>query len=223
MGDCCDFITYSDKRFDIHQIAEPYVKLLDDLPKRVCEDFAEIYEPVKDRILGLVEGNHEETIRKRYHFDVAGHIGRLLGVPLLDTISQVRIRVTTRKGGPDRSFIVKGVLSHAHKNSTTIGGKVSAASRIFDFFGDADFIAQAHMHEYAALSVPTLDVCGAFGEPRVHERNRMLFLTGSYLKTYGPGSSYGETRGYRPCRLGSPRLGMRLKRAKYDEVELNGV
>lgn len=223
MGDCCDFVTYSDKRFDLKQIADRYVPLLDDLPKRVADDFIDTYRPIRDKIICLIPGNHDETIRRKYHFDVAGYIAGVLNVPLLDTISQIRLRVRTGDGRNGRSFIVKGVLSHAYKGSATLGGKVQAASRIFDFFGDHDFIAQAHMHEYAALSTPTLDTCGAWGRPRVHERNRMLFLTGSYLKTYGPGSSYGEIRGYRPCRLGSPRLEMRLKRGhKDDKVVLRG-
>lgn len=213
MGDCCDFVTYSDKRFDLRQVNEKYIPLLDDLPKRVADDFIQVYEPVKKQIVALIPGNHEKTIHDRYHIDVAGYIAGCLGIPLLDTMSQLRVRLhAAQVGSKDRSFVVKGVLSHAKKGATTLGGKVTAASRIFDFFGDHDFIAQAHMHEYAALSVPTLDMWGSFGNPKVHHRERLLFLTGSYLKTYGPGSSYGEIRGYRPCRLGSPRLQMRMQR-----------
>lgn len=231
MGDCCDFVTYSDKRFDLKQVADKYVPLLDDLPKRVADDFIDTYLPIKDRVVCLIPGNHDETIRRKYHFDVAGYIAGVLGIPLLDTISQVRIRLRVGKGQNDRAFVIKGVLSHAHKGSTTLGGKMQAAERIFDFFGDHDFIAQAHMHEYAVHEGRNLDVWGSFGRPKVHERTRMLFLTGGYLKTYGPGSSYGEKRGYRPCRLGSPRLEMRLKRThqvdengkhKKDKVELRG-
>jgi hypothetical protein len=98
---------------------------------------------------------------------------------------------------------------------------VSAASRVFDFFGDHDFIAQAHMHEYLVHEGVNLDTWGLFGSPKIHERHRMLFLTGGYLKTYndGPGG-YGEKRGYRPCKLGSPRLEFRLKRTH--QVDVNG-
>jgi hypothetical protein len=109
---------------------------------------------------------------------------------------------------------------------------MSAASRIFDFFGDHDFIAQAHMHEYLVHKGVNLDVWGSFGHPKIHERERMLFLTGGYLKTYNEGGGgYGEKRGYRPCMLGSPRLEVRLKRThqtdgngkhKRDKVELRG-
>ena len=232
MGDCCDFVTYSDKRFDLRQIAEKYVPLLDDLPKRVADDFVQVYWPVRSQIVCLIPGNHDETIRRKYHFDVAGYIAGSLGIPLLDTISQLRVRLRIGEAGQDRSFVVKGILSHANKGATTLGGKMATTERIFDYFGDHDFIAQAHMHEYAVHEGRNLDVWGTFGHPKVYERARLLFLTGSYLKTYGPGSSYGEIRAYRPCRLGSPRLGMRMHRTtqrdergthKRDKVLLRGI
>jgi hypothetical protein len=223
MGDCGDFINLSDKRFDIQQVAKKYHMYLDDLPKVVADDFVKIYLPIKDKLICLIPGNHEETVRKRYSSHVARDIARMLGIPLLDTISQLRVRVQSQNEHRKRSFLVKGVLSHAHKSSTTLGGKMSATEKIFDFFGDHDFIAQAHMHEYGTHSGRNMDVAGVFGRPRVYERNRMLFLTGGYLKTYGPGSGYGETRAYRPCRLGSPHLKMRLWRGTHDRVELEGI
>lgn len=231
MGDCCDFVNFTDKRFDVRQVLGHLVPRLDDLPKSSADEFIEIYRPIRDQIICMVPGNHDETIRKKYHFDVCGYLAGSLGIPLLDCISQIRIRLRVGEGKNGRSFVVKGVLSHAHKGGATVGAKVTAAGRIFDFFGDHDFIAQAHMHEYAVHEGQNLDVWGSFGNPKVQERTRLLFLTGGYLKTYGPGTSYGEARGYRPCKLGSPRLEMHLKRTnqtdingrhKRDKVELRG-
>jgi hypothetical protein len=213
MGDCCDFVNYTDKRFDIQQVAVNLVPRLDDLPRRAADEFIKIYEPIKDKIVCLIPGNHDETIRRKYHFDVCGYIAGVMGIPLMTTITQLRLRVRTGSSRNDRSFEVKGVVSHAEKGSQTVGGKVTAASKIFDFFGPHDFIAQAHMHEYLVHEGVGLDVGGAFGRPKTRETQRMLFLTGGYLKTYGRGTAgYGEKRGYRPCKLGSPRLEMRLHR-----------
>jgi len=222
LGDCGDFINFSDKRFDIQQVAPKYQKHLDDLPRVVADDFCEIYEPIKDKIKLLIPGNHEETVRKRYHSRVARDITEGLSIPLLDTINQVRIRLRSERDGIRRSVIVKGVLSHAHKGAILRGAKISATGRIFDMYGNHDFIAQAHMHEYDVGDGRNLDVVGKWGSPRVKERVRMMFLTGSYLRTYGPGSSYGEVRAYPPTRLGSPHMKMRLRRGTHDEVELRG-
>lgn len=220
MGDCCDFVNFTDKRFDLTQVAASWQPHLDDLPRFGSNEFIKIYEPIKDKIICLIPGNHDETIRRRYHFDVAGYIAGVLGVPILGTVSQIRLRLHSPiPGHSDRAFVVKGVLSHAEKGSATLGGKVSATAKIFDFFGDHDFIAQAHMHEYLVHEGINLDVWGSFGSPKIHERHRMLFLTGGYLKTYneGPGG-YGEKRAYRPCMLGSPRLEMRLQRTHQTDV-----
>jgi hypothetical protein len=54
------------------------------------------------------------------------------------------------------------------------------------------------------------------------------------LKTYGPGvSGYGEKKGYRPCKLGSPRLQVRMLRTSMrddfnghksiDKLEVKGI
>lgn len=223
MGDCCDFVNYTDKRFDVQQVALNLVPRLDDLPRRASDEFIKIYEPIKSQIICLIPGNHDETIRLRYHFDVCGYIAAILDIPLMTTITQLRLRVRTGPPRGVRSFKVKGVVSHAEKGSQTVGGKVTAASKIFDFFGPHDFIAQAHMHEYLVHEGVGLDVAGVWDNPKTVERQRMLFLTGGYLKTYGRGAAgYGEKRGYRPCKLGSPRLEMRMHRAGRDKIELRG-
>lgn len=221
MGDCCDFVNFTDKRFDLTQIQEDFRVHLDDLPRFGANEFIKMYRPIQEKLICLIPGNHDETIRRRYHFDVAGYIAGMLNIPLLGCVSQIRLRVRQGAGGNGRSFMVKGVLSHAEKGAQKLGGKVSAASGIQDFFGDHDFIAQAHMHEYAALRRALIEVWGSFGKPKIHERERLLFLTGGYLKTYNEGiGGYGEKRGYAPSVLGSPRMEMRLKRTH--QTDMNG-
>jgi hypothetical protein len=225
MGDFCDFINFTDKRFDPKHVAKELLPHLDDLPRKMADSFVEMTTSLTPKTICGIPGNHDEKIRLRYHFDVAGYICGRLGIPLLSVVSQLRIRVTD---GKHHSYIVKGVLSHAEKGSVTVGGKLAASERMADYYGDHDFFAQAHTHEYLIFDGRNLDVGGDFkpGEsPRTVERTRLTFLTGGYLKTYAPGSAgYGERRGYRPCRLGSPRLEMRMKRCHTtDERELRGI
>ena len=209
MGDCCDFINISDPRFDIDFLAKEFHGHLGDLVKSQCNAFIKLHEPIAAQTLCLLPGNHEKKIDRKYHNNPAEAIAVALNIPLKSEITQARLRVSDKT----RSFILKGVLSHAYKSASLLGSKVSATGRILDFFGDHDFIAQAHMHEYGALPVTTLDVIGEFGEPRIHHRERWILMTGGYLKTYeeGPGG-YGETRAYRPTKLGTPCLKFRFQR-----------
>ena len=215
MGDCCDFINLSDPRFDIDALAPEFHSRLGDLVRAQCEAFCEIHEPIVPQVVGLLPGNHEKKIDKHYHNNPGDKIATDLNVPFLSEVSQARFRVSDKQ----RSYVVKGVLSHAYKGGTQLGAKITATGKILDFFGDHDFIAQAHMHEYGALPITTLDVMGEFGHPRIHHRERWMVLTGGYLKTYEEGAAgYGETKAYRPTKLGTPKLKFRFARTnKVDE------
>lgn len=238
MGDYCEFINYTDRRFDVGQIDPEFLPHLDNLPKAMADKFAELVAPLakKKRLICAIPGNHENKIKDRYHLDITGYLCGLLNVPVLSVVSQLRLRV---RDGDDiqscHSYRVKGVVSHAEKNATTVGGKLTATSRMADYYGSHHFFAQAHTHEYLVHEARGLDVAGAFGDPRIQERPYLVFLTGGYLKTYGPGvSGYGERKGYRPCKLGSPRLQVRLNRTSMrdpntdehksvDILEMSGV
>lgn len=213
MGDCCDFINYTDKRFSLAEVAVNLRPELDDLARQAANQFIKFYAPIKDKIIALVPGNHDKTISKHYHFNVVGYIAEQLGVPLLSTVSRLTIYLGSTKGGIHRSFDVSGIVSHAKKGAITLSAKVAAVERMHKFHHDIDFFAQAHMHEYLTYEGVLIGRGGAKGSPRVKERPFMLFLTGGYLKTYddGPGG-YGEDRGYPPTKLGSPRMCMKMKR-----------
>lgn len=232
MGDYCDFINYSDRRFDVKQVDPEFLPQLDDLPRSMAERFAQMLFPLKRqrKLLLAIPGNHDDKIRTKYHFDVCAYICGILGVPLLSCVSQVRVRVKDEH----HAYVVKGVISHAEKNATTVGGKMAAMGRMADYYGSHHFFAQAHTHEYAHHESRGLDTVGDFGKPRIQERPYIQFLTGGYLKTYGPGvAGYGEKKGYRPCKLGSPRLKVWMKRTSEtddfgehqcrDTVEMVGI
>ena len=237
MGDYCEFINYTDKRFDVSQIDPEFLPHLADLPRTMAKKFSEMVMPLakKKRIIGAIPGNHENKIRDKYHQDITAIICERLNVPLGAQVTQLRLRV---RDGDDlqscHSYRIKGVVSHAEKNAITAGGKLTAAERMADYYGSHSFFAQAHTHEYLVHDVRGLDVGGAFGDPRIQDRPYLVLLTGGYLKTYGPGvSGYGERKGYRPCKLGSPRLQVRMNRTSrrdpitdehksVDKIEMNG-
>ena len=228
-GDCCDFINFTDRRFDIRQIAADFIPNLDNLAKSVSDYFIKIYAPIKDQLIGIIPGNHDETIRIKYHFDIAGYIAGVLGIPYLQQVDMLRLFVTDKQ----RSYEVQGVVSHAEKGSTTVGGKLAAVTRMAAMYDGIDFFAQAHTHEYLYHRMPRIKIAGRCGSGRRDEKRVMLFLTGGYLKTYGEGhSGYGAKKGYAPCELGSPRLKMHMDRTSVatgrrggrsvDRVELSG-
>ena len=209
IGDMVDIINVMDPRFDVRKIAADFVPNLDNLAKSVADYWLKIHEPIADQIIGVGTGNHEEKSRLRYSNDIANYIAMSLGVPYIQQIARARIfnRDNVHK------LTVKGVLSHAEKGATTTGGKWAAVERMIGDHEDIDFFAQAHTHAYGVQSFIRNNVEGQPGHGRRAEKEVVAFLTGGYLKTYGEGySGYGAKRGYAPCKLGTPRLKMRMVR-----------
>ena len=87
MGDYVDAINYLDPRFDSRQVNSRYILgddktlSLENMIQRQVSDFLRIVTPIKDKIIGIISGNHEETVRKYHHWDITQHLAYELGVP----------------------------------------------------------------------------------------------------------------------------------------------
>jgi hypothetical protein len=78
VGDTCEFINRSDKRFDPEALPE-WLRSHADLAKYQRDHFIDAVLPIKDQCLALVEGNHEETMRIRSERDVYATICEKMG------------------------------------------------------------------------------------------------------------------------------------------------
>ena len=70
MGDYIDAITYHDRRFNPSEIDPEYlIKDLKDLPRKQMDKFYKKIEPIADKFIGMLYGNHEESFVKYNNFD----------------------------------------------------------------------------------------------------------------------------------------------------------
>ena len=81
MGDYCDSITKNDKRFEMGGLSS-WVKP-NDIIESQRKEIVRIFTPIKDKCLGLLTGNHEESLHQANQDDITGHICNDLGVPYL--------------------------------------------------------------------------------------------------------------------------------------------
>ncbi len=79
MGDYADCITRDDKRFDSKSLAG-WVKQ-DNIVESQRRFIVELFTPIKDRILLLCTGNHEESIRLHHSDNLTRNLCSDLGVP----------------------------------------------------------------------------------------------------------------------------------------------
>jgi len=214
-GDYADFIGYSDKRFDPDSVA-PWVSVKDlgRLGQAGMERVRDLFDPIKDKCLGLLQGNHEKRYElKTENEGLHGWLCTELGVPNLDYCALFDV-VFVRKEGKDaprlftqlppnvaRATSFRIFAHHGAGFAQTPGGKLNKLIQFMQSF-DADIYFCGHVHDQIARSEPTIGANCACN--KIQQHRKVGAVSGSYLKTYAQGvCTYGEQRAYRPTTLGA--------------------
>ncbi len=109
MGDFVDaIIPTGDTRFDMKSIDPDFLPNLSDLPMAQVEYLKDLLYPVREKIITLLPGNHEEKFRKTHYIDPILELCRYLECEMGDIMTYIRIRF-------DRSqFHTSPVIIWAH-------------------------------------------------------------------------------------------------------------
>jgi len=78
MGDWADCIVFRDKRFDLNAVDPTCMT-----PDRQYRRVKELLEPIKDKCIGLLDGNHDYLFWRRYQHNYVDSLAYQLGVPYL--------------------------------------------------------------------------------------------------------------------------------------------
>lgn len=205
MGDYAEHITISDKRFDLKTIDPRYLPELDDLPAACVRDLVGILSPIRDKCLGLVVGNHEESLRLRNSHNVHGALCVALGAANLGYDSIVR---WTFKRSSHAAATIKILASHGTIAGRRNGGKVNRMEDVASNF-DVDVALFGHGHSQLAAERIELSVPSS-GRMRLQEKKKVFMMTGTYRRNHTEGTlDYGEKAGFAPVPIGSPRIRIR--------------
>jgi len=219
-GDYADYIGFDDKRFDPDCVPQnTLVKDMGKLGKKQAEEVRGLFEPIKHKCLGLIEGNHEKQYQRRKdQSDLHSWLCTELNVPNLKYSALFDV-VFSRQTTKDPKLLyekylklydcrtVRFFVHHGAGFAQTPGGKLNRLIQFMQMF-DADIFFCAHVHD----QVGRRDVTISANESctKLTERVKLGVVSGSYLKTYSQGTtSYGEQRGYRPTTLGSAMVSIK--------------
>lgn len=216
-GDYADWIYPSDRRFD-PEAYDPDVAVVDlaQLGAFIANKMIVLLKPTRDRILGMLIGNHEfAAINRNSQANVHDDICRRLRVPNMKFSGFTDVYFVHEKGfrgcriynvkEPPRRFTarLRIFIHHGMGAANTAGGKINKLKSLVDMV-DADLVMMGHVHEQFAkafLRLTPNDDCS-----QVRNRITMGLITGSYLRTYAPGfTGYGEIKGYSPTTMGATR------------------
>lgn len=201
MGDYAEFITPKDKRFDpglksIADWVEP-----DNLGHCQTKRLTELFAPIKNKCIGLLFGNHENSIRIFNHENVQQNLCDALGVDNLGFSCFIRFHF--HRDNSDERHLITGAFTHGSSGAITEGAKLMALMRWMKSM-DADIYGYAHLHDYLEKSLTRMTVVDKNGEGgRIKSKTSSGVTTGSWFRTYTQGiqASYAETKVYPPCEI----------------------
>lgn len=199
MGDKGDFITPGDPRWEVGIIADWVHQ--NNIAEDQTEWYCKTYEPIADKCVGLLKGNHEDAICRHNHVNVQANICRRLNVPDLGYSTWVRFKFE-RKGSAE-THIIDGVFTHGAGWAITKGAKLNRLENFMNSF-NARIFAIGHMHDIILETGKAyLDLTPA---GKIKQRVKVGAITGCWFKTYNQGgtASYGEKKGYPPTEIGCP-------------------
>jgi len=201
MGDYVDCINYSDKRFDPNTVDKAYIGNLSNCVQNQIDDVISFLEPIKDKCVGLHRGNHEETIRLRYHHDVLYEMWKAMGVPVLNDSAITRLSFED-ENKHRAAFDIYSLHGHG------IGGRKGGAkiNKLEDMitYVDADVYLMGHYHIKQTETKTTLM---ANNRMDLKHKKRILGVTGCFLRGYQHGAtSYVEKLGLPPTDTGVIKL-----------------
>jgi len=220
MGDMADCILPGDKRFDPGEVAE-WLWSPDNRGRIADAQYERVYEllkPIpKERVLGIIEGNHERTIRDRHNRDLTRDLARTLDIPYLGQEAFLYVTIPyaskAKNGGKQRKLaeskggissgrgggILKIFITHGSGGGRKVGAKANKITDLTSWV-NADIILCGHHHDKFATRTVQLDLDRA---GHLVARERLHVLTGSFLKTYKEGTrGYGARELYPPTAIG---------------------
>ena len=165
------------------------------------------FYPIRDRILGVTEGNHERRVSRDTGIDVMERFARELGI--YDRYSPSGLYVIIRCGalssrkkesngsGRVRQICYTLYMTHGSRGGRKAGGKINALIEMSSIVA-ADIYLHGHTHLGAiipgVLKVPDLR------NDRI-QTNEVLYINTSAALDYG---GYCEQGGYQPLSKKSP-------------------
>jgi len=184
-------------------------------PMKQLEKAVELFGCIKDKILTIVEGNHERRTSKESGIDITRVIAKQLGIEDRYSEGQSYIFLSFGKNkkhyskGKNRRTNYTILCSHGNGGGgKRLGGKVNALSDML-YTADADIYIVGHTHTplisyQAHLRSDTVN--------KVLTRVESLLVNINAYLEYG---GYGEQNGYHPSSLAVPHLFLAGDKVKY--------
>ena len=166
-------------------------------PDKARKYMRQILEPVKNSIVGAVEGNHEYRIRKDTSIDCVEILSESLGVPYEREGMVFKFRLG--KGRNGKKIAYSTYLTHGFGGGRTVAGKLKNLLSLSDIiFADSYLMGHVHVPLPGSKVYHVPDMQNNV----VRKVPQVFASSGAYLD-YG---GYAQKGGYAPNLMGSSAL-----------------
>ena len=181
-------------------------------PEKQVDKLVEMFEPIKDKILGITSGNHEIRTYKQVGIDVMRMFAKYLDLEDVYDMEQVLAFISfgQNKHRKDIRHTVSVFVTHQ-------GGTKARLTSMSDIV-DADILFRGHYHH---AQIHKLDIFKTDSRYKNVKPSTQMFVQNGACLKYG---GYGAMKGYRPLTSVFPYVNVSIiKDGKQERLELNGV
>ena len=213
MGDYADLITPSDfKRWDGRILADWMKGNEDNIGATQCKQVNKLLKPIWDKCCGLLEGNHDESIRRYNHYNFISEL--LEKANNTDDKNEWKIKPAGiscflvfkfhRKNSNEMHNIIIHAR-HGEGSARTSGARALAVLRLAQTFTNAHITVSGHLHGQESPDVPQRLI---YHDGKIKAFEAIATMTGAWIKAYAQGvpPCYLERWGTPPSKLGAPRI-----------------
>ena len=182
-----------------NSIGDTYTQTLS--PMRQIEYSVKLFEPLKDKIIAMIPGNHEERVYRLDGIDTTAIVAAELGLTekYSETTAILFIHLGKRQRGRQGPVCYTVYITHGSGGGRKAGGKIN---RLIDYcqIADTDAYIVGHVHSPAVLRA-------SFFRPdpyhnKVTQVEKIFINTAASLDFGG----YADRQGYSPASKVSPVL-----------------
>jgi hypothetical protein len=143
-------------------------------PKEQMDSIVEMLEPIKEKGLFLIAGNHEQRTMRVAGIEPEAYIATRLGLPFLGFSVMARFKL---KGAHNGANIFTAYFHHNYGGGGSYGGKINRADKLRDICPTVDAVFSGHFHITSRIPVSWFE----WGDTVVHKRTGYDYITGSAL------------------------------------------
>jgi len=208
MGDYAEVITARDLRHDYQAL-----DVERSTPDKQFRFIEELFRPIKDKCIGLLDGNHEYKYWMLNNHNYTDQLAYNLGVPYLTYCAYIRLIFKRRTSTSSKGNIFNIYAHHGSTGARSDPWKVRVIQDMANHFPNLNLYLMGHVHKRGEAP-PQVQLYVDKGL-RIREREQRFVFTGSYLKSYEEGTStYASRKGYKPSSLGSPIIEIKVLRTE---------